>query len=585
MKPTYFLSFLLSVALFIGCTSKNIADHPTKSSFAYDFKVENYNQYYEVDPDGRLFKSSQQISIINVSDKHLNQINFSLHPKLIIDHITIRNLDGKETFIKQWDKIGVRQTLRNWADTSLNEFPVYQIQTSESFAPHQQLVFEIDYHLDVDFIRDHPEEMYELTVSPKASYAVGPFTGHNPYFGRNLIAPFTITIKHSKELYTCAPGNLISSKQENQFVIDIYECKYPNVPTFSCSKYKRISRQSETFRLEYYLYPDQQVTEGMIDNTFRIIDLYSKTFGDNGTREYRFGTVGKAKSWNLGGENKGNAIFLTDFATRVYTNWFLNWSASLFAGGLSGKEINFFYFSHELYHNWNLFYVHWSGKLYEWFGEGGANFITAWAAEQVIGVEAGAQVRKSFIKSFIENKGYEAGQPLESVRKTGNAESALMYMYGAIVWEQLRRKLGDEAFFTSLRELFREKGFKQATYEDLLASFQARADIDVENFLSQWTTENAKIKLTIGDVSIQKKGTGFRTNVEIEVNSEKDYDIVTAIGYKTSQKENLTILPINITQNGNYVHIMDTQQKPTYIQVDPNFSVPRINLGNCEWEG
>ena len=101
MKPTYFLSFLLSVALFIGCTSKNIADHPTKSSFAYEFKVENYNQYYEVDPDGRLFKSSQQISITNMSDKHLNQINFSLHPKLIIDHITIRNLDGKETFIKQ----------------------------------------------------------------------------------------------------------------------------------------------------------------------------------------------------------------------------------------------------------------------------------------------------------------------------------------------------------------------------------------------------------------------------------------------------------------------------------------------------
>jgi hypothetical protein len=79
--------------------------------------------------------------------------------------------------------------------------------------------------------------------------------------------------------------------------------------------------------------------------------------------------------------------------------------------------------------------------------------------------------------------------------------------------------------------------------------------------------------------------TGFRTTVEIEVDSEKDYDIVTAIGYKTSKKENLTLLPINITQNGKSVHIMDTQQKPIYIQVDPDFSVPRINLGNCEWEG
>lgn len=585
MKPTYLLSFLLSVALFIGCTSKNIADHSIEQNFAYEFNVENYDQYYELDPEGKSFKSSQKISIINVSEKHTSQINFSLHPKIVIDQIIIRNLSGKEIPIRQWNKIGVRRTTRIWADTSLNEFPVYQIQTSESFAPGQQLFFEIDYHLDAGFIIDYPEKMYELTVSPKVSYAVGPFTGHNPWFGRNLIAPFTITIKHSKNHYTCAPGNLITSKQENQFVIDIYECKYPNIPTFSCAEYKKISRQSDTFRLEYYLYPDQQVTEEMMDTTFRVIDLYSKTFGDNGTREYRFGTVGKAKSWKMGGENKGNAIFLTDSATRIYTNWLLNWTANLFTGGLSGKETNFFFFSHELYHNWNLFYVQWSGKLYEWFGEGGANFISAWAAEKVISTEAGAHARKFFIKKFIKHKGYEAGQPLESVRKTGTAERTLMYYYGAIVWEQLRRKLGDEAFFTGLREFYREQGFKQATYADLLVSLQARADIDVKKFLSQWTTENAKIKLTIGDVSIQKLGTGFRTNVEIEIDSEKDYDIVTAIGYKTSQQENLTILPINITQNGKYIHILDTQQKPTYIQIDPYYSVPRINLSNCEWKG
>jgi len=585
MRPTYLLSFLLLVALLIGCTSRNIADHSIEQNFASEFNVENYDQYYELDPEGRSFKSSQKISIINVSEKYTNQINFSLHPKLVIDQIIIRNFSGKEIPIKQWNKIGATRTSRIWAETSLNEFPVYQIQTKESIAPRQQLFFEIEYHLDVGFIRDYPEKMYELTVSPKASYAVGPFTGHNPFFGRNLSAPFTIAIKHLKDFYTCAPGKLITSKQENQFVIDIYECKFPNIPTFSCAQYKKISRQSDTFRLEYYLYPDQQVTEEMIDTTFRVIDLYSKTFGDNGTREYRFGTVGKAKSRNLGGENKGNAIFLTDYATRLYTSWLLNWATNLFTGGLSGKEANFLFFSHELYHNWNLFYVHWSGKLYEWFGEGGANFIAAWAAEKVIGIEAGAQARKFFIKSFIKNKGYEAGQPLESVRKTGKAESALMYKYGAIVWEQLRRKLGDDAFFAGLGEFYREKGFKQATYEDLLASLQARADIDVKKFLSQWTTENAKIKVTIGEVSIQKRGIGFRTNVEIEVDSEKDYDIVTAIGYKTSQQENLTIVPINITQNGKYVHILDTQQKPTYIQIDPYFSVPRINIGNCEWEG
>jgi hypothetical protein len=44
MKPTYFLSFLLLVALLMCCTSKNIADHPTEPKVAYEFNVENYNQ-------------------------------------------------------------------------------------------------------------------------------------------------------------------------------------------------------------------------------------------------------------------------------------------------------------------------------------------------------------------------------------------------------------------------------------------------------------------------------------------------------------------------------------------------------------
>jgi hypothetical protein len=83
-------------------------------------------------------------------------------------------------------------------------------------------------------------------------------------------------------------------------------------------------------------------------------------------------------------------------------------------------------------------------------------FISAWAAERVIGAEAGAQSREYFIKQYNKNKGYEAGQPLESVRKTGKAESALMYYFGVIVWEQLRRKIGDNALFAGLREFYRD---------------------------------------------------------------------------------------------------------------------------------
>jgi hypothetical protein len=29
---------------------------------------------------------------------------------------------------------------------------------------------------------------------------------------------------------------------------------------------------------------------------------------------------------------------------------------------------------------------------------------------------------------------------------------------------------------------------------------------------------------------------------------------------------------------------LDTEERPTLIQIDPHYTVPRINLDNCTWE-
>lgn len=584
MRPISLFSFFLILAFTIGCASGKIQEPLDEIHLPRDLRVEKYTQYYEIDAERSTFKSKQKIDLLKVSEGETNKIVFTLHPNLVIDHVVVRDFGGKEISKERWSKAGVRRMQRIWAGTSTDLFPVYEILTLETLAPRQRLSLEMDYHLDPGFIRGRPEEMYELTVSPEATYAIGPLTGHNPLFGRNIGAPFFLQIAYRKGLCTCAPGSLISSKEENRFLVDTYESKIPNVPTFSCARYKRTAREGGNYRLEYYTYPDQQVTEKAVVFTFRVIDLYSKSFGDNGTREYRFATVGRANAMKPGGENKGNAIFLTDFYTRLRNSWLLNLVMSIYSGGLSGEAADSLFISHELYHNWNLFYVYWSGELYEWFGEGGANFASAWALEQVKGPEAGAQARKHFLKQFIRNKGWEASNPLESVKKTGKAEKALMYCYGAIVWEQLRRKMGDDSFFAALREFYAQNGFKRTTYGDLLASLQKRAAFDVREFLGQWTAENAKIRLSIGDVDIQPEGKGFRTRVEIEVDSDKNYDLATAVGYQTSRKEAFTIVPINLREKGTHVHRLDTREKPTFIQIDPQYSVPRINLDKCTWE-
>ncbi len=146
------------------------------------------------------------------------------------------------------------------------------------------------------------------------------------------------------------------------------------------------------------MYPRQKYREEMIDYTFKVVDLYLNVFGNNGTSIYRFGTVGKINATRSGGENKGNAIYLPDLVTKNYIE------------SEEGKGIFKFYVNHEIFHNWNLFYVQWSGKLYEWFGEGGADFIAAWAFEQLEGEESGGAARRYFTERFSQEKGYSSAK-------------------------------------------------------------------------------------------------------------------------------------------------------------------------------
>ena len=560
-----------AIILFLGffcLTNCNRMRTLPVNATQYDFAVKHYGQYYEINPDINIFKSKQKIVLINVSKTQTDKVVFSIHPNLVIDQILLKDSVDRQIKVKNRKLIGTRK----WSDLSENDFSIIEIQLLENIDPDQQIVFFLDYHMRPEAITDVPKNnIWLFTVTPKASYAIGPFTGNNPIFGRNLAAPFELSIKYPEGNLSCVPGHLISSKKGSGYILDKYSSKIPNIPTFACAPYEKVVRKKSDFAVEFYLYPQQKYTEEMIDYTFKVVDLYFNVFGYNGTNTYRFGTVGKINATRPGGENKGNAIYLPDLVTKYYYE------------SEERKGFYKYFVNHEIFHNWNLFYVRWSGKLYEWFGEGGADFIAAWAFEQLEGEESAGAVRKYFTERFSQKKGYNSAQTLEDVKKTGPTERALIYGYGSLVWEQLRQKLGDAAFFTGLGNFFKQNGFKDVNYQNFIENLQAQTTVDVKSYLNQWIKENAKIKLSLDNVKIQKKNGFYQTNIEISVSSDKNYELFTSIGYKTASQTRLQTVPVHLSTIGNHIFTLNTEQEPLYIQLDPYFRVPRINLNNCEW--
>ncbi|UCD37597.1 MAG: hypothetical protein JSW54_12335 [Fidelibacterota bacterium] len=555
MRPAS-LVLLLMLSIAAGANSET----PEKA-VSYDFEVSSYDLSYEIDAVNKVFKSTQEIGIINVSENKVNRIYFLLHPDLLIDDIDVLDSKGKTLRVRDWELLETQQIY-------LNTLQIVQVRTSKRIAPGREYRFRLEYHMRPEAFKDNvgqEDHVLDLTLSTESSYAIGPTTGHNAVFNRNNVAPFRFTITYPEGNSCCAPGSLLSSERKGGYVVETYESNVPNIPTFSCAPYAKELREIGDLTLEYYVYPGQPLMDEIVAVTAQIIQLYTTSFGELETKTYRFGTVGARHSTNPFWENKGNAIYHTD--------------EDMFIGLVA----------HELFHNWNVFSVNWSGKLYNWFEEGGANFIGNWACEQLVGKDFSAMGRIYFTSAYDGSqgpRGYNAVETLETAykNKAGSPELMLIYYYGALVWEQLRQKVGDEALFAGLGDFFAEYRYRTATYQDLIRCLESKTDVQVEVYLNQWIKNNAMIDLAISDVNVQAVNESYTSEVEIVVASDQDYELFTAIGYRTPLQKDLSIIDLHTTEQGSLKVTFESSERPVFIQVDPACRVPQINLDNNIWQ-
>ncbi len=538
------------------------------------FQVIHYDLVYKIHPEILLFTSEQQIAIKNISSKSITQIEGLLLGTLSIDSIVMKDLT--DTILNQ-----------KWTTTQCEDYYIrregvegiqYQhitILMDEPIQPGQEVFLCLKYHMPPEVIKkSEPAYMWSFVVNPQISYAVEPRSGHYLWvLHGEPSAPFDLTITYPAGNHSCVPGLLKSTREEKGFIIDHYKSQYPNIPAFAVAPYQKFGRTENGLSVEFYIYPGQSLDKNLFEYLFKIIQLFYRTFGDNGTNTYKFGTVGAYDSRRGGGENKGNTIYFDAKFLNEYDHSF------------EAQTKIAAFCAHEIFHNWNLFFVHFGGDLYEWVGEGGANFIAAWALEKIVDKTAGAFVRKGFVQNYIENEGFNAETPLVHVDKTGGCKEnlALMYDYGALVWEQLRQKMGDHNLFAGLNRFFRQYGHKNTSFKELLECLQKETSIKIKDYLDPWINEIPKIKISITSVDSKRIGSRFQTALEIEIQSERDLEIITEVGYKCSATGELICVPVTFTKNGLHTMRFESDRKPVFVHLDPFYRVPQTTIENCSW--
>ncbi|MEJ2726903.1 MAG: M1 family aminopeptidase [Deltaproteobacteria bacterium] len=80
------------------------------------------------------------------------------------------------------------------------------------------------------------------------------------------------------------------------------------------------------------------------------------------------------------------------------------------------------------------------------------------------------------------------------------------YDKGAMVFHMLRRKVGDEAFWGALRDLYRDRLFKTTSWTDIQKAFEARSRRSLKNFFDQWVFHKGAPRFYLDAVRAKRTG-------------------------------------------------------------------------------
>jgi aminopeptidase N len=227
---------------------------------------------------------------------------------------------------------------------------------------------------------------------------------------------------------------------------------------------------------------------------------------------------------------------------------------------------------HEVLHQWlgNLVYP--DDKSGNW-SEGLTTYLADHRYEEL--KDKGWDYRKQILISFGSYVTSEKDFPLQSFRGREDRESAAIgYGKSAMVFHMLRRMVGDEIFFSSLREFVEKYSFRTASWSDIRAVFESGYGKDLEWFFRQWVEESGLPELEITDLELKYKGTKAVVSFNVDQKG-KNYKFFLTVAVQlregevrkvfTIEKEPRTLVEIEI----------EAEDTPVSLIIDDNYDLFR----------
>ncbi len=225
---------------------------------------------------------------------------------------------------------------------------------------------------------------------------------------------------------------------------------------------------------------------------------------------------------------------------------------------------------HELVHNW------WGNSVFidpvygNW-----AEALTTYTADHLYKERAGEgeAYRRQALESYRNYAGSVPVALKEFRFETTTWGRAVGYNKGSFVFHMLRRLVGDELFYASLKRFYEDNKFTFTSTQDIQKAFEEETGRELNWFFYQWFIMRGGPSLSLTDVALtEEKGGGYRISFTLDQGNEayilKIPVLIRTVGGVVSRE-------IDIVKERQRVEIT-LSKKPLSIKIDPGLDLFRL---------
>lgn len=268
--------------------------------------------------------------------------------------------------------------------------------------------------------------------------------------------------------------------------------------SLSAGPYRVRERTAGTTKLYTYFYPESEaLSEPYLAAAARYLSLYRELFGPYPYEKFAvvenfFPTGYGFPSYTLLGSTVVRLPFIVDTSL-----------------------------GHEVAHSWWGNGVRVDYERGNW-SEGLTTYVADYLYKERASPEEGLEYRMKILRDYATLVPSGEDFPLRAFTgRDSPASRAVGYGKGAMVFHMARRLAGEEAFWKGLRDVVREKMFREATWDDFGRAIGRETGTDFAAFFRQWVDRPGAPVIALKGVEANRDGKRWR--ISGRITQEKPY--------------------------------------------------------------